>query len=54
VPYLALEFHGPRVLHAAVTQDVSSEHWMHLAAAGALAALWIVAAGWLFRRRGWQ
>jgi hypothetical protein len=54
VPYLALEFHGPRVLHAAVTQDVSSEHWMHLAAAGGLATVWILVAGWLFRRRGWQ
>ncbi|HET6572046.1 MAG TPA: ABC transporter permease, partial [Fimbriiglobus sp.] len=54
VPYLALEFHGPRVLHAAVTGDVQSRHWMHLMAAGALAAAWMTAAGWLFRRRGWQ
>ncbi|HVK19191.1 MAG TPA: ABC transporter permease [Fimbriiglobus sp.] len=54
VPYLALEFHGPRVLHAAVTGDVQSHHWLHLLAAGALAAGWMAAAGWLFRRRGWQ
>ena len=54
VPYLALEFHGPRVLHAAVTGDVQSHHWLHLLAAGALAVGWMTAAGWLFRRRGWQ
>jgi hypothetical protein len=54
VPYLALEFHGPRVLHAAVTGDVQSHHWLHLMAAGALAVGWMTAAGWLFRRRGWQ
>ncbi len=54
IPYLALEFHGPRVLHAAVTGDVQSHHWLHLMAAGALAAGWMAVAGWLFRRRGWQ
>lgn len=54
VPYLALEFHGPRVLHAAVTGDVQSHHWLHLLAAGGLAVGWMTAAGWLFRRRGWQ
>jgi hypothetical protein len=54
IPYLALEFHGPRVLHAAVTGDVQSHHWLHLMAAGTLAAGWMTTAGWLFRRRGWQ
>ncbi len=33
VPYLALEFHGPRVLHAAITGSPEPEHWLHLAAA---------------------
>jgi hypothetical protein len=42
------------VLHAAVTGDVQSHHWLHLMAAGALAAGWMAVAGWLFRRRGWQ
>jgi hypothetical protein len=54
IPYLALEYHGPRVLHAAVTQDVRWHHWLHLMAAGGLAACWMAAAGWLFHRRGWQ
>ncbi len=54
VPYLALEFHGPRVLHAAITGSPEPEHWLHLAAAAGLAGCWMTAAGWLFRRRGWQ
>jgi hypothetical protein len=52
--YLAVEFHGPRILHAALSDSVASHHWLHLIAAGVLAMVWLVAAGWLFRRRGWQ
>ncbi|OWK36127.1 ABC transporter permease [Fimbriiglobus ruber] len=54
IPYLALEFHGPRVLHAAITMSYTTEHWIHLAAAAGLAGCWVAVAGWLFRRRGWQ
>ncbi len=54
IPYLALEFHGPRVLHAAIVGNPEPEHWLHLAAAAGLAGCWMTAAGWLFRRRGWQ
>ncbi len=54
IPWLTVEFHGPRILHAAITREVRPEHWMHLAAEATLACGWIVAAGWLFRRRGWQ
>jgi hypothetical protein len=54
VSYLAVEFHGPRILHAALSNEVLAQHWLHLAAAGALAVVWMVAAAWLFRRRGWQ
>ena len=54
LPYLALEFHGPRILHAAITGNVGYEHWRHLIAAIVLAAIWVSVAGWLFRRRGWQ
>jgi hypothetical protein len=54
LPYLALEYHGPRMLHAALTDSVARYHWLHLAAAGALAVGWAVLATFLFRRRGWQ
>jgi hypothetical protein len=54
LPYLALEYHGPRVMHAAITQEVTAMHWFHLLGTASLAACWISAAGWLFRRRGWQ
>ena len=54
IPWLALEYHGPRVMHAAMTQEVYREHWGHLAAAATLAFGWIMVAAWLFRRRGWQ
>lgn len=54
LPYLALEFHGPRVIHAAITQEVYRGHWGNLAATAVLAGGWMTAAGWLFRRRGWQ
>jgi hypothetical protein len=51
---LAVEYHGPRILHAALSDTVAHYHWLHLLAAGLLASLWLFAAGWLFRRRGWQ
>jgi hypothetical protein len=54
LPYLAIEYHGPRILHAAITQEVYRAHWLHLIGAAGLATGWIAAAGWLFRRRGWQ
>ena len=54
VPYLALEFHGPRILHAALSGDVNPYHWLNLLAAVLLGTAWLCAAGWLFRRRGWQ
>lgn len=54
LPYLAIEFHGPKILHAAVTQQVETKHWMHLIATFGLGATWMTVAGWLFRWRGWQ
>ena len=54
IPWLAIEFHGPRIMHAAITQEVYREHWGHLAATATLAFGWIMVAAWLFRRRGWQ
>lgn len=54
LPYLAVEYHGPRILHAALAGEVHSGHWGHLLGAIGLAVAWLTAAGWLFRRRGWQ
>ncbi|MFO0806190.1 MAG: ABC transporter permease [Gemmataceae bacterium] len=54
IPYLAVEYHGPRILHAALSGDVYPYHWLHLIGAIALACAWIFAAAWIFRRRGWQ
>jgi hypothetical protein len=54
LPYLAVEYHGPRVLHAALSGTVQRDHWGNLVGALGLAAGWLVAAGWVFRRQGWQ
>src|SRR5262249_25286776 len=54
LPYLALEYHCPRMLHAALTDAVLWYHWGHLAAAAGLAAGWATLAAVLFRRLGWQ
>jgi hypothetical protein len=54
VSALAVEYHGPRILHAAVAGPIESRHWLNLLAAFGLGAAWITAAGWLFRKRGWQ
>jgi hypothetical protein len=52
--YLALEYHCPRMLHAALTDSVTWYHWWHLAGAALLACAWAGVATWLFRRQGWQ
>ncbi len=52
--YLALEYHCPRMLHAALTDSVTWYHWGHLAGAALLACCWAGVATWLFRRQGWQ
>lgn len=54
VPWFAVEYHGPRILHAAVAGPQESRHWLNLLAEFALGAMWILAAGWFFKRRGWQ
>src|SRR5207253_10734972 len=40
---LALEYHGPRILHAAMSGDVYPVHWLHLIAAILLATAWLFA-----------
>jgi hypothetical protein len=54
LPVLALEYHCPRVVHAALTGTVRWYHWMNLGGALLLGCGWAMAAGALFRRRGWQ
>jgi hypothetical protein len=54
LPYLALEYHCPRLLHAALTDSVGSYPWGHLAGASILGAFWAGLAVLLFRRQGWQ
>jgi branched-subunit amino acid transport protein len=54
VSYIALEYHGPRMLHAALADAVLWQHWGHLVAAAALSVVWSGVAMFLFRHRGWQ
>jgi hypothetical protein len=54
LPYLSLEYHAPRMMHAALTDSVSWFHWGHLAVAALLAFAWTTLATVLFRRYGWQ
>jgi hypothetical protein len=54
VPWLALEYHCPRMLQAALAGSVRWSHWGNLACAAALAAAWCTLATALFRRQGWQ
>jgi hypothetical protein len=54
LPYLALEYHCPRMLHAALSDAVLWYHWVNLLATAVLAVGWGALATWLFRRRGWQ
>ncbi|MFO0845612.1 MAG: ABC transporter permease [Gemmataceae bacterium] len=54
LPWLALEYHGPRLIHAALSGTALWHHWGSLLGAALLAVVWVVVAGELFRRRGWQ
>jgi ABC-2 family transporter protein len=54
LPYVALEYHVPRMIHAALTGPPQPGHWGNLTAVVVLAAGWTTAAAYLFRRYGWQ
>jgi hypothetical protein len=54
LPYLSLEYYGPRLIHAALTDSVQGYHWGNLAGAGLLTCAWTVLATRLFRKYGWQ
>jgi hypothetical protein len=54
LPYIALEYHCPRMLHAALTGTIVWYHWAHLLCAWVLSVFWAILATSLFRRSGWQ
>jgi hypothetical protein len=54
LPYLALEYHCPRMIHAALSNVRAPYLWGHLAGATVLAGFWTLLAARLFRRYGWQ
>ncbi len=54
LPQLALEYHGPRLMHAAITHSIERFHPVELGWTAALALGWNVAAWTCFRRFGWQ
>jgi hypothetical protein len=54
LPYMALEYHCPRLIHAAITGSVQWYHWGSLATATVLTGAWMAGATWLFRKYGWQ
>jgi hypothetical protein len=54
LPYLALEYHAPNILHATLTDQLRPTHWYNLIVSAGLAIAWVFAAVVLFRTRGWQ
>jgi hypothetical protein len=54
LPYLALEYHCPRMIHAALSNAHPPYLWGHLVGASVLAVFWAMLAAGLFRRYGWQ
>jgi hypothetical protein len=54
LPRLALEFHGPRLMHAALSRTIEPDHIFSLICSVVLAGVWNVVAVFTFRRYGWQ
>ncbi|MBI3408289.1 MAG: ABC transporter permease [Planctomycetes bacterium] len=54
LPYLALEYHCPRLLHAVLTDSFQFYYIFNVAMAALLSIAWAVAATVLFRKCGWQ
>src|SRR5262249_20615858 len=54
LPQLALEYHGPRLMHSAITQSLEWFHPYQLLWTAFLSCTWNVAAWICFRRFGWQ
>ena len=54
LPHLFLEFHGPRLLYAAITNSMEHTEYIELVMAALLAVIWNMIATIAFRRFGWQ
>jgi hypothetical protein len=54
LPWLFLEYHGPRMIHAALADNITIWRWFSLVGTTALSLGWAVLAVVLFRQRGWQ
>jgi hypothetical protein len=54
LPWLALEYHGPRMVHAVLTDHFDLENWISLAVSAFIACCWTWGAASLFRKHGWQ
>src|SRR5262249_32211973 len=52
LPYLALEYHCPRMLHACLADAIIWYHWAQLLVAAILATIWAILAAVLFRHYG--
>jgi hypothetical protein len=51
LPYLAMEFYGPRLLQAAISRQIELYHWRELVGAVLMATVWVTTAIVMFRRR---
>lgn len=54
LPQVFVEYHGPRLMHAAMTGSIEPYHPYQLCWTAVLAACWNFAAWMSFRRFGWQ
>ncbi|VTS05113.1 ABC transporter permease [Tuwongella immobilis] len=54
LPYMFLEYHGPKMIHAAINAEVTRMEWFHLWATMILALIWCWIAIRTFQRQGWQ
>jgi len=54
VSQIFVEFHYPRLLHAALNDSVQQSHWYSLLMATVLSLAWCGAGVFVFRSRGWR
>lgn len=54
LPQFMVEYHGPRMLNAAMTNQVTGKEWTELGMTAGLSVFWNAGATICFRRFGWQ